>query len=367
MLQGKEGSCFQDPRVELYCEDAFAWFIDRFSGDKIGTTEPFDVIIMDALDPQIQKGFVDALYDGGPFLHSLPAAIGKNGVLIAQVGEASELKSPPEHISLNRNRVNFIRTLSHLGFDVLRDYEEAHGGFEKPWQMLVASKSFDTMGRWLSDSAMVNYNIRKRTIPTKYGESPLLYFDGATMTSYAFPSKASEVVFCRRHGELQNCKMGHGFDQEKESLPISVMEVRTVNDRRGVFAARDIPQSSYVGLEDAVQGVYVKSPASNLLDMMAKRQLPSVPNNVMKFIDVFGHKQLRSDESEIKAKTSLHAFMQETCNQLANVGQPIAIEEEYLIYHPMRDRQIHHIPGASPIQDIPWGSELLRGNGEDCE
>lgn len=233
--------------------------------------------------------------------------------------------------------------------------------------MLVASKSFDTMGRWLSDSAMVNYNIRKRTIPTKYGESPLLYFDGATMTSYAFPSKASEVVFCRRHGELQNCKMGHGFDQEKESLPISVMEVRTVNDRRGVFAARDIPQSSYVGLEDAVQGVYVKSPASNLLDMMAKRQLPSVPNNVMKFIDVFGHKQLRSDESEIKAKTSLHAFMQETCNQLANVGQPIAIEEEYLIYHPMRDRQIHHIPGASPIQDIPSGSELLRGNGEDCE
>ena len=75
-------------------------------------------------DPQIQKGFVDALYDGGPFLQSLPAAIGQNGVLIAQVGEASELKSPPEHISLNRNRVNFIRTLSDLGFAALRDYEE---------------------------------------------------------------------------------------------------------------------------------------------------------------------------------------------------------------------------------------------------
>ena len=75
-------------------------------------------------DPQIQKGFVDALYDGGPFLQSLPAAIAKNGILIAQVGEASRLKSPPEHISLNRNRVNFIRTLSDLGFVSLRDYEE---------------------------------------------------------------------------------------------------------------------------------------------------------------------------------------------------------------------------------------------------
>ncbi len=147
MLDGSAGSCFDDPRVELYCEDAFAWFIDRFSGDRTENVLPFDVIIMDALyvlgagtllcfpksshaivflnrDPQIQKGFVDALYDGGPFLHSLPAAIANDGILIAQVGEASALRSPPEDISLNRNRVNFIRTLSDLGFHALRDYEE---------------------------------------------------------------------------------------------------------------------------------------------------------------------------------------------------------------------------------------------------
>ena len=49
MLKGKNGSCFEDPRVEVYYEDAFAWFIDRFSGDMETNTEPFDVIIMDAL------------------------------------------------------------------------------------------------------------------------------------------------------------------------------------------------------------------------------------------------------------------------------------------------------------------------------
>ena len=75
-------------------------------------------------DPQIQKAFVDALYDGGPFLGSLPAAIAENGLLIAQVGEASQLKSPPENVGLNKNRVAFIRTLSDLGFVVVRDYEE---------------------------------------------------------------------------------------------------------------------------------------------------------------------------------------------------------------------------------------------------
>ncbi len=48
MLEGSSGSgnCFEDSRVELYCEDAFAWFIDRY-GENAG--EPFDVVIMDAL------------------------------------------------------------------------------------------------------------------------------------------------------------------------------------------------------------------------------------------------------------------------------------------------------------------------------
>ncbi len=55
---------------------------------------------------------------------SLPSAISEDGILIAQVGEASRLHSPPEHVGLNRNRVNFIRTLSDLGFAVVRDYEE---------------------------------------------------------------------------------------------------------------------------------------------------------------------------------------------------------------------------------------------------
>ena len=80
-------------------------------------------------DPQIQKAFVDALYDGGPFMGSLPSAIADGGILIAQVGEASKMHSPAENIGLNRNRVNFIRTLGDLGFAVVRDYEEVRGQF----------------------------------------------------------------------------------------------------------------------------------------------------------------------------------------------------------------------------------------------
>ena len=48
-LVGRSKNCFDDPKVELYCEDAFAWFKDRFYSKEDITEDLFDVIIMDAL------------------------------------------------------------------------------------------------------------------------------------------------------------------------------------------------------------------------------------------------------------------------------------------------------------------------------
>lgn len=160
--------------------------------------------------------------------------------------------------------------------------------------MLVAAKSFDTMGRWVSDSPIVEFKIRQRIIPTKSKQSSLFFFDGATMNSFAFPSKASEVVFCRRYSDLPNCKSGHGFNQEKESLPISAMELRSINRRRGIFATRDISKMTYVGLEAAVHGVYVKFAASKLIRKMMASSIPALLSKVISYIDSFGQEQLKS-------------------------------------------------------------------------
>lgn len=378
MLEGSADSCFDDPRVELYCEDAFAWFINRFGGGE-KLEEQFDVIIMDALDPQIQKAFVATLYDGGPFLGSLPSAIADDGLFIAQVGESSKLNSPPEHIGLHRNRVNFIRSLSDLGFEAVRDYEDRHGGFGSAWQFIVASKSSSVMTRWVSDSSLVDYQIRKRTKPTKGGDSSLLYFDGATMASFAFPAKSSEVVFCRRYADLPNCKSGHGFDQDREDIPLSALELKpsntVVDGGRGVFATQDIPNMSYIGLEDSVHSVYVKSITSELLRKLIEKPLMttefssnvSLLENVVVFVDSFGRQQRKSDESEIMVETSLHAFINERCsNNGVNVGQFASIEEENHVYNPMRDRQIHLLHGAHPNSNIALGDELLCRGGEEC-
>lgn len=66
-------SCFNDPRATVYFEDAFGFFLDEFGVDedtedetahsKDDDEEQFDVIIMDALDPDDFGHFVDKLYN----------------------------------------------------------------------------------------------------------------------------------------------------------------------------------------------------------------------------------------------------------------------------------------------------------------
>ena len=84
----------------------------------------FPLLICIRRDPQVQVDIVDALYDDGPFLKSLPNSLHKDGVMIAQVGEAARMKSPGEEFSWHKNRVKFIKTLISTGFESVRDYEE---------------------------------------------------------------------------------------------------------------------------------------------------------------------------------------------------------------------------------------------------
>ena len=48
-LVGSSSWCIDDPRAELYYEDAFQWFMERFSSDGSQQAESIDVIILDAL------------------------------------------------------------------------------------------------------------------------------------------------------------------------------------------------------------------------------------------------------------------------------------------------------------------------------
>jgi hypothetical protein len=133
--------------------------------------------------------------------------------------------------------------------------------FDFPWEYIVAFKNFDTKVDWYANEAAVAAKIQRRSVPTLAGESPFVYFDGATMMSYHYPSKNSEAVFCRRQPTPEGCEAGHGFDLDRANIPITALEVKqsTLGERGGlgVFATMDIPGLSYVGLEKIVHIVHM--------------------------------------------------------------------------------------------------------------
>ena len=48
-FEGSSRYCMDDPRADVFAEDAFKWFIDRFGENPVAEEPPFDVIILDAL------------------------------------------------------------------------------------------------------------------------------------------------------------------------------------------------------------------------------------------------------------------------------------------------------------------------------
>lgn len=411
-------SCFDDPRVETYFLDAFKWFIDRFSGDDNSSLKepPFDVIIMDALyvphslvagrffvnisfaknmlsslffysDPQVQKEFVDALYDGSPFVRSLPQALSHNGILVAQVGEASKLRSPPPEFSIDRNRLKFIRTLEVLGFASIQDYVERHGGFEDPWQFIVAFRDFDSRAEWYANSALIDVKIQQRGIRTTSGASPFLYFDGATMKSYQYPDKASEIVFCRTNTDRKDCSTGHGFDPDRFNIPLTSLELRprSLGEKAGwgVFATVDIPRNIYVGLEQLTHPVYMSAHTMALATgwgRIAMLYEYSRANHLDIYTFRCGECSSAHGAAEAFIDSTIHCFINHGCHGNQNVGRTLTITEssadpdvfpdelkaQYLdqdtVYNPARERQVHFYSMASPLRDIKRGEELLNNH-----
>jgi hypothetical protein len=138
--------------------------------------------------------------------------------------------------------------------------DQAHCGFYLPWQFMVAFKDFETKASWFTNEAQINLKIHQRSIPTVDGTPPFKYFDGASMMEYLFPSKTSEIVYCRRNPTPAGCDKGHGFEIDRIEFPIDDLYVgpSSLGEKagRGTFTSRDLPAKSYVGLRELVHAVY---------------------------------------------------------------------------------------------------------------
>mmetsp|Transcript_21922 Transcript_21922/g.52175 ORF Transcript_21922/g.52175 Transcript_21922/m.52175 type:complete len:861 (+) Transcript_21922:178-2760(+) len=383
LLEGSAPSCFDDPRVEVQYRDAFQWFIDNYPTDKPALIDPFDVIIMDALDPQIQKDFVDALYDEGPFLKSIPNALSNDGIFISQVGEGATMDNAAEQYTDDKNRHRLVDTLSKLGFSTIRSYtDNGHSGFSSPWQFVIAFKRPDTKAEWFANPALVDLKIRTRSMATVDGGSPFKFFDGATMQSYYYPSKTIAEVFCR-DSESRHCKEGHGFDLSRENLPMSTVELQesSIGDNagKGVFAKVDIPSNSYIGLDEYVSSA-VRGDAQTYDALLNTSKLNGGEfwgSTLNSYIDGFGEISADYGKKSFVVDSTIRSFTNHACNGNNNVGVKLGVDESSanshevmqevierheelsMTYNPAADRQVKFHARTIALQDIKQGQEQL--------
>jgi len=221
-LVGRAESCFEDEKAAVYLEDAFKWFKDRFleGAELEGTEEKFDVIIMDALDPQGLTEFVANLYTDPYFYESLYRGLNDNGMLIAQLGAARGLNDPPEDHSVDRFRLKYIEGLAKAGFKATREYAEGGCGFGNPWLFTASFKQREDEFNWFANDAEIDYKIRTRLTPTIDGNTPLNYFDSSSMKKYKYPPKSSALVHCRREPLPKGCET---IEDSRASDKVSIL------------------------------------------------------------------------------------------------------------------------------------------------
>lgn len=205
-----DGNCFDDKRTDLRTEDAFAWFLKRFQKDSETPselqTDPFDVIVMDALDPEDTAEFAVNLYKDLDFWGTILNAISDDGILVMQMGISPHVLDPGEAFGRNYNRATLFDTVEAVGFKRMFLYEEGHSNFLTPWSYLVACKSEKCSEEWYLNEAEIDLRIRERILPTKSGTPALRYVDGSTMKKYQRPSSAWQAVYCRKLHRPVECK-----------------------------------------------------------------------------------------------------------------------------------------------------------------
>ena len=130
-LVGSSENCLDEPRADVIYKDAVAWFADRTfyppgtkeNGDNSTDLEQFDVVIVDALDPQDTAEFSDVIYKDDAFLSSVFRSLSIDGIMVMQLGPAPVFEDSAEEYGIGSNRVLVFQTLKRFGFASMQVYE----------------------------------------------------------------------------------------------------------------------------------------------------------------------------------------------------------------------------------------------------
>jgi len=227
------------------------------------------------------------LYNSYDFVETLYNSLSDKGVIVLQLGEATEYSEAAAQFTKESRRIALINLLVDVGFEAMHLYEDGNCGFNGAWTFLVAFKEDGDDQTWYRSQAHVDVQIHKRMIRTKSGTHALKYFDGAVMQGYRNPHKVFESAFCRTEPTPDSCSK---TDRFRESVPLSDFEVkmRTVGggSGRGIFAKVDIKQGTAISKKEAARGIHVPGSAMDLINR--HRAQSADIQNAYGYIDGYG-------------------------------------------------------------------------------
>jgi len=221
-------------------------------------------------DPNAVVAFSDALYDNDGLMFAISNSLTSEGILVAQTGEGEFFDDPP--VEFTRSSVvgdGFITHLQKHGFEKVKDFsEELKGGFQAPWEYLIAFKDSFNNELWYANEATVSLAIRERIRPSIDGTPLLRVFDGATMKSLSYPSRIIQETFCRKVPTPFGCDDGQGLDPNVPAAVISSFEVKQSKipgAGRGVFFLEHVPEGTYVAPDDCVADIIITPSTTRLI------------------------------------------------------------------------------------------------------
>lgn len=379
-LEGRARNCFDDELTNLVYSDARQWFVDRFGPNPIIEMDhKFDVLIVDALDPEDPSEISTNMYNDESFVYSLVNSLSDKGVLVVQVGTAPNIHDPKASVGVFKQREVLFNLLEAMpDVNAMLVYEEAHCGFNEPHSFLVIGKSSDIRSRWYAESDLVDYEIYDRIVLAANQDPArlLIHFDGSTQHSYQAPPKAWESVYCRREPTPFECAYLHlnmdmelheyAVDDEKSSSFRLATEGNKEDPSTNVFATKNIPKGSYIMPDHLARSFMVTDRTFEGLQETV-RVLGTgevrIIKDLVSFIEKHGHKSNADGIGFNYVEVGASSFIRRTEDEDdVNVGRwvPSHPSGARPKYSPVYERHRHSFDVfLVATRDIANGEELL--------
>lgn len=378
-LVGRSDDCFEDPAAKIVYADAREWFADNQDAAK------FDVVIVDALEPETGSPMSRNLFDSPDALRSMLQSTGEDGVMAIQIGRAPTILDPRPDIGFNAPREHLFQVLESLDeVAAMFVYEDPHCGFVEPRAFMVVCKSVSCRERFYATADETDFYIYDRIVQTISKERALTYFDGVTHLGYQVAPKAWESIYCRREPTPFECAYRHldfkaplmEFNVENEADGAFTVTADTSEpDEEGtkqilathVWANVDIPKGAYIMAEHLASSLQLSHQSIENLRGNLEYGGVTVIEDFVEFVDKYGHESQAAGSSRRLVEVGASYFIQSVdTEEEANVGRwlPPHPEGKRPKYSPVYERhRLSFDVFMVATKDIPKGTELKRFSG----